>query len=185
MIYGLEQTLGPVSPMVTLGLGQRGERSLYTQPFGPSADEKPGRAGAATLKRENKETLRAGFGDGTDNGLGAAAKALDRGMESARRVVPRVEDILGRQRDRREARAEAAADRAAQNQFRHVERRRLEAVTQARTFINRLNEVTGTAQARLSGQEPPAAEQAATLVVNGETFDFGNSATAVRLDLRA
>ncbi|HOZ45656.1 MAG TPA: hypothetical protein PLO37_08750 [Candidatus Hydrogenedentes bacterium] len=121
------------------------------------------------FRQRQEETLRVGFGDGTVSNMTAAARALDKGVEAAERVVPTYQEIQAELKERRAAQAEAVRNEP----FRQYERRRLEVSTQARSFINRLNEVAGTAQTRLRGEEEWAPENAPRITVDGETFAFG------------
>ncbi len=137
---------------------------------------------AGPLLRTEEPVFRAGFGKGTVSGTTAAFYALDRGVDCARRLIPTREELLERQREQRRESAE-------ETQYRNIERRTLEAAREAKSFINRLNEVAGQAQEHSVGRDepqdqPPVREDRTSLEINGKRFEFRRPGTRFTLDLR-
>ena len=152
------------SQSVAVGLGSLGKEDQRAHPM---------------FDTEDAEPLRVGFGQGTVSGPTAAVTALDKGMNGARELMRKAEELRQRQRDRREVNEARSAE------FRRVERRRLDPAAQGRNFINSLNEAAGVAAARLSGEEPESTEQTPTITINGQTIAYRQPASGITLDVRA
>jgi len=183
MVYGIGQTATGVAGIGASAYGFT--RATQTYWKAPHVSEQEGARSLAHLfRRSSEEPLRAGFGDSSINGIAAAAKALDGGMEAAERVSPGVRDILETQQARRAAREESV-ERAERNPFRQATRQRIEATGRARNFVKGLNDVVGAAQARLGGEEPESAGTPARLTVFGETFDLERRPPGWTLDVLA
>lgn len=122
------------------------------------------------IREEPRVVQRVGFGEGTVSVPVAAARTLGSGLDSARRVVPSVEELLN---ERRARSAEEREERARELEENEPQATRLEPVTAAKNYINAVNEAIGVANARLAGEEPPAADNAqAAITIGGETFDI-------------
>ncbi len=106
-----------------------------------SRDQEPDRA---QLNRDATEQ-RVGFGEGTISVLGVAATTVDRNLESAREIVPTLDELSAEAR----ARAEAVRDDAANTEQARAENSSPE---------SRRNESAARAQAQGFVQPPPAAE---------------------------
>lgn len=170
MLYGVGQSLGSRSPSALFGLdrGITGGRSAPSLGVSEESDK----TAADLFKKETKEISQVGFGDGTVSVMGEAAKAIDKGVKSVRRIVPEVTDLLRAQQERR---SEQTRDLG-----RQTERRRLDVQAEARTFINRLNEAAGAVPLqRSSDSEGTATEQSgARITVNGTTLGFSVGTTS-------
>lgn len=180
MVYGVRQNVGFPGSLTVRGLDR-----TRTEKLGIMGIEDQPASAADLFKQKTREVAKVGFGDGTVTAHGEVVKALAKGLRSARRVIPKPEELLQEQRQRRVEEGR----RVSRNQFRRLERRRLEVNAQTRTFVNQLNSVAGAAQARLGGtgpaEEPPPDEGRATLELNGQTFDFPRFSNSPRLDLLA
>lgn len=134
--------------------------------------------------------VRVGFGEGTVSTPAAAFFAIDRTVESARKVIPTFQEVRERLRENLD---NAPFTRQAENQnefqrepgLRRVTSRIPEASAQARNFVNTLNETAGATQARLSGEEVQQDETRAQLQINGQNFDFTRTNAGSRLNLFA
>ncbi len=122
--------------------------------------------------RPDRATVRVGFGKGTLSGPAAAIVALDRGLQSARRIVPPLPQENAGLRDRIASQLTARTERNARTQANQRATRNVAVVTnQARNFINEVNEVAGEALARIRGEDPSGAT-GATIEVGGQAFRF-------------
>jgi hypothetical protein len=130
-------------------------------------------------KQDPQNIVRTGFGKGTVSVPTAAVRTLDRGLTSARRVVPTVEEL------QEELRARFATQRQAQTAELETRRPRegtgglpraaaeQAAVAQAQGFINALDRTAGVAQARAAGETLPSNEEAAaTVQINGQALNY-------------
>jgi len=163
-------------------------RNVDVRPIGSRAADE---SRAPQFGRDRPEPPRVGFGNGTISAPGAAVRTIGRNFREARRLVPDVEELREEARERlaelreqtsreeREEREEPepvnlAAERASA---------RVRAQGQARNFINGLNQAAATAQARVRGEEPPAATMA-DIRVGDQTIAFRADANAPRFDIR-
>lgn len=124
------------------------------------------------FQTEPSRATRLGFGAGTVSLPGAALETISRGVRNARQMIPTVQELQQEHRERLSELREDAARRTRERHERRIEVRLPEPSSQARNFINQLNETASIAEARLRGQEVPAGPGQASFEVNGETFTF-------------
>lgn len=99
-----------------------------------------------------------GFGRGSISVPTAAVRTIDRNLEAAERVVPTLEETREQIRERiDEVQAQLEGLRGEPVELRgfDVTVGRTEAVGQARSFVNGVNQAAQTALARTQGEEPP------------------------------
>lgn len=159
------------------GAARRSASNVQMKPLGA----KRGNEGDPPLfsKQDPQDIVRAGFGKGTVSAPTAAVRTLDKGLTSARRIVPSVEQLQEELRARfakeREAQAEELETRRAREGEGGLPRAAAEqaAVAQAQGFINALDRTAGVAQARVAGETPPPNEEAmATVQINGQALNY-------------
>ena len=126
----------------------------------------------ALFQRDKKaEVPSVGFGQNTVSGPGAAFRALDRGLTSARRIVPTVEELRATQRDRQAARRAEQAQERPREMAREVRPTAFDPVENARGFLEGINQAATRAQARFGG-EVPAVRSGPTIQVGTQTIGF-------------
>ncbi|MDP7638971.1 MAG: hypothetical protein QGG73_04555 [Candidatus Hydrogenedentes bacterium] len=152
---------------------QRTERVSASPPrIGFSIDSEDGDR-SNPFARPERATVRAWFGEGTLSGPSAAVIALDRGLWSARRVVPSLPQEGANFNEQIADQREARSEQAARAQAAACAEQSVAAVTnQARNFINDINEAAGVALAKIRGEEP-AEPTGASVEIGGEAFQFG------------
>jgi hypothetical protein len=127
----------------------------------------------AMFKRQ-EDTIRSGFGDGTVSVPTAAIRTLGSGLESARRVVPSVDQLQYETRadmaNERRAMARELQDTQQQN-MRQITLAPQKAAEQAQDFINTVNRSAGDALARVSGESVSSGGAAATVRTSGQTLN--------------
>lgn len=114
-----------------------------------------------------------GFGQGTISGPALALKTINRGVQAARQAVPSIPEIRAEQRAKFARMRDETELRARERDTQRVDIRLPDAASNARDFINRLNETAGAIQARIGGQDLPEAAPQATFEIRGEAFTFG------------
>lgn len=132
-----------------------------------------------TLFRERRDrSPRVGFGENTVTVPGAAIDALGRGLDSARRLTPNLQELQAEARERfRELRAETQA----RIQERSEGGRRVEfdvnragpGTDGARDFVNRLNDSAGRTLARINSDNQPEPRFRGSFSINGQNFPIG------------
>ncbi len=170
MVSPLEQTAGRTTAAGYVGaLKPRINRGAAGPKGKVRTDDE---SAAPLLARRPPDFVRAGFGKGTVSVPAAAVHTLDRGLESARRPVPTLdevrEEVGTRLAEERRARVRPPEDQANGLGRTPVP----DAMAEARQFVNLVNQVAGTAQARLAGQEAPTDEPRATVQINGQVQDY-------------
>jgi hypothetical protein len=129
-------------------------------------------------KQDPQDIIRAGFGEGTVSVPTATVRTLNKGLISARRIVPSVEELRGELRARfaqeREAQAEELETRRAREGNEGVPQAvAQQAAAQAQNLINALDRTAAVAQARVAGETPPPNEEtAATVQINGRALNY-------------
>ena len=174
MGLSIGQSLGFFQPARVAPQIQRADRGSETTPrVGFSIDSAEDSGRSNPFNRPERSVVQIGFGENTISGPSAAAIALNRGLRSARRIVPPLpqegRDFGDRISQQREARAERSA-RAVN--LERAERNRVVVTNQARNFINDVNEAAGVALARVRG-DAPAEASGASIEVGGRSFRFG------------
>lgn len=135
-------------------------------------------------RSEEKVAVRAGFGEGTVSGPGAALITLSRGVRAAREIVPTLQELSAEARNRATSDRDAVQRDAIRRDTtpREAERPRvqsrvLEPATQARNFVNAINTAAGEVQSRVTGQPTPGLSRA-TFEIRGQTFSAGEIAAS-------
>jgi hypothetical protein len=173
MGLSIGQSLGFFQPTRTAPQIQRAKTIPESSPrIGFSIDsEDTGRSNP--FNRPKRTTVRVGFGEGTLSGPAAAIVALDRGLQSARRIVPPLPQENAGLRERIASQLTARTERKARAQTDQRANRIVAIATnQARNFINEINEVAGEALARIRGEDP-SGTTGGTIEVGGQAFRFG------------
>ena len=179
MVVAIGQTFGSVGASGALRTGSRGGDVLA--PVGADMDDSGDGVARALFDRNPRPAFRVGFGDGTVSVPGAAVNALDRGLYAGRRAVWTARQVHQQNQERQGKKIEPTR----RPPYRQLERRPIDVALNSRSFIARLNDVAGTTEARLRGDEPPPAENGAVIEVNDETFRFRSPPNGARLDLLA
>jgi len=151
--------------------------------------------------RDDANTPRAGFGDGTLSPQGAALRTIRRTVEEARDALPTLDDIRARfqaaaAEDRRAAREAGFAAGGLENAretpreelgVRRVERRIPEAAAQARRFISGISEAAASASERTGGETTTARAAGPSIQIGSEQISFADREdrpTRPRIDVR-
>ncbi|MBI5095764.1 MAG: hypothetical protein HZB26_25445 [Candidatus Hydrogenedentes bacterium] len=156
-----------------------------------------GNSPALLGQRDQADFAEVGFGQGTISSVGAALRALDRTVEASRTMFDSLEEVRKRFREEAKNTSPGASESQSANQATlaatpiQLGRHQANAARQVRNFINALDQTAGVAQARVSGETPPATQGGenqpaqATFRVNGQTFSATLAPNAPRLDLLA
>jgi hypothetical protein len=129
-------------------------------------------AAASPFQREERQPDRVGFGRGSVTIPTAAVRTIDRNLEAAEQIVPTLEETREQIRERLaevQEQLEGTRTEPAPIQSFDVSVGRAEAVGQARSFVNAVNEAASTAIARLQGQTPPSTGPRIDIRVGDET----------------
>jgi hypothetical protein len=174
MVIGFQQSVGlrptrhsletPTQTVRAASSKEHGEvRTRNTD--GPFFNQKP------------PDPLRTGFGKGTVSVPSVTVRTLGDGMDGARNVVPTVEQLQEEHRtrleeQRREAQRTTLEERTTRPVDVQVLRAPGEAAAQTQSLVNRLDQAAQAAQARVSGESPPAEAPTATVRVNGQAINY-------------
>ncbi len=119
---------------------------------------RPAVASANPFQLEEAPANEVGFGRGSISVPTAAVRTIDRNLEAAERVVPTLEETREQIRERiAEVQEQLEGTRSDPVEIRGFDATvgRAEAVGQARSFVNGVNQAAQTALARTQGEEPP------------------------------
>lgn len=156
-----------------------GRRNTVREPIRlPGQREAEGTRGPF-FRRDSAPTFTAGFGGNSISGPGAALHTINSTVRNARELIPSLEEIRARFRLRASANVEtrepALATRPSQDDgLRRITVQIPDASTQARNFINTLNDAAGAAQALLQGEGPPGDTNRAIARFGEQTISFLN-----------
>ena len=197
MLDGIRQTTGLLNASYPAAMPRPARLRDTADPSAPSATRDDG--ADVLFQRHKPDTPRTGFGEGTVSVPGAAIRTLNRGLISARSLVPSEAEIRDQLRaaaaDKRDAQTREIQDRQTRHQ---ADNRTIpgtaaqRAAGAASDLVNAMNQAAETAQARLAGKTPSTAQPAATIQVNGQTLTYIRTQTETaapaaqpRLNLRA
>ena len=147
--------------------------------------------------RETNSVARIGFGAGTISGPAAALNTLERTVDNARAALPTFDEIrlrfqLNRAEQRqefqeRQQRVEDAIQsvepREAVSPLQTLEIQIPDGPTQARNFINAVNEVSSVLQERFSTEAEALEREPEPLTLRTDFFSFNNTRQTFQFDI--
>ncbi len=174
MITGIQQRVPENGVYPFAGDSKLAANDATLKPLGAGSNED----NAPVLFRQDRvDIARTGFGEGTVSTPTAVIRTLNRGLQSARKVIPTTEELrddIRRQASFRREAASREALKAGAVKFDAltVSNATQQAVDQARSVVNAANEAAGAAQARIAGEPAQSEDNAATVQINGQSIRY-------------